>query len=562
MATRTSQVILAKGIRLDRAHRNILNYSESNMLALVSSNTHKVAQAANCSFLRSQNAIEVQIAYGTALQANYIAFQNPDYSNKWFFAFIDDVEYRSNNNTIIRYTIDDHATWFDYWTLTRSWVIREHANTDVPGDNLVPENLEMGEYVINGARLALNSTPLRNHVWYCMISSYSPGGDQWLGVNVGGIAVGGGLFVFKYWQNLVNALTKMASDGRLEAVSAVYCLPPDFFDESEDLTYKSDIIPSGAEDPDAWVYYSYDGRDQPYFKENSAGSWARPASLNGYTPVNKKLLTAPFMSFILTNNAGSVNNYAYEYFTNSASIQFRTAATPCVGGSSFVYPLNYKGIGANKNEGIVGGKFPTCSWSGDAFTNWLTQNAVNIGIGIVSDGIGLVKSITGGAGQYENASGKNISSQAVGGINTVVGGVVETGLSIARTMAEINQHHIVARTVQGNTNGGDVLSGFSENNNILYHLSITAQFAERIDQFFTRYGYATNKLKLPNITGRANWNYVQIAAGENIGFSKNTGISVPADAMDRINNDYRSGTTLWHNHENIGNYDLTNTIVS
>ena len=142
---RTSQVILAKGIRLDRQHKNVMNYSESDMLSLVNGNTHKVTSVSTCSFLRNQNAIEVQIPYGTALQANYMAFQNPSYSNKWFFAFIDEVEYRSNSNTIIRYTVDDHATWFDNWSLTKSFVIREHANTDVAGDNLIPENFELGE---------------------------------------------------------------------------------------------------------------------------------------------------------------------------------------------------------------------------------------------------------------------------------------------------------------------------------------------------------------------------------------------------------------------------------
>ena len=39
-----------------------------------------------------KNTVDIEVAYGTALTANYIAFQNPDYSNKWFFAFIDDVE--------------------------------------------------------------------------------------------------------------------------------------------------------------------------------------------------------------------------------------------------------------------------------------------------------------------------------------------------------------------------------------------------------------------------------------------------------------------------------------
>ena len=167
MALRTGRVILARGIKLDKTYKNILDYSESSMVSLVTSKA--VASLSNCSFLRQgETIIEVEVPYGTALQANYIAFENPDYSNKWFFGFIDEVEYRSNSNTIIRYTVDDHATWFDNWSLTKSFVIREHANTDVAGDNLIPENFELGEYVINGARLPLNSVLLRNRVWNCM----------------------------------------------------------------------------------------------------------------------------------------------------------------------------------------------------------------------------------------------------------------------------------------------------------------------------------------------------------------------------------------------------------
>lgn len=91
-------------------------------------------------------------------------------------------------------------------------------------------------------------------------------------------------------------------------------------------------------------------------------------------------------------------------------------------------------------------------------------------------------------------------------------------------------------------------------------MSITAQFAERIDQYFDRMGYATNKIKIPNQMGRSKWNYVQIASSENIGYNSSS-ISVPPRAMENINNMYRSGVTLWHNHDEIGNFSLNNTIV-
>ena len=82
-----------------------------------------------------------------------------------------------------------------------------------------------------------------------------------------------------------------------------------------------------------------------------------------------------------------------------------------------------------------------------------------------------------------------------------------------------------------------------------------------IDDYFNVHGYKTNRVKMPNITGRLYWNYVQIADQECIGYS-NTTISVPTKSMEIINNVYRRGVTIWHNHDNIGNYSLNNTIVN
>ena len=113
MATLRSEIILCKGIRMDKQYVNVLSYTESDMLTLCRSNTHKVASQDDYSFIRTTGNIKTSFSYSQALQSNYIAFQNKDYSNKWFFDFIDDVIYKGENNTEIRYTIDAWATWYD-----------------------------------------------------------------------------------------------------------------------------------------------------------------------------------------------------------------------------------------------------------------------------------------------------------------------------------------------------------------------------------------------------------------------------------------------------------------
>lgn len=83
-----------------------------------------------------------------------------------------------------------------------------------------------------------------------------------------------------------------------------------------------------------------------------------------------------------------------------------------------------------------------------------------------------------------------------------------------------------------------------------HKLRVKTECLKIIDDYFTRFGYAVKSLAMPNITGRAYWNYVEIGYGE-----------VPSKFMDTINNAYRHGVTIWHNYSNVGNYSLDNKII-
>ena len=70
------------------------------------------------------------------------------------------------------------------------------------------------------------------------------------------------------------------------------------------------------------------------------------------------------------------------------------------------------------------------------------------------------------------------------------------------------------------------------------------------------FGYKICKLENPNINGRRYWNYIEIGGSEEIGTGE-----VPSKFMETINNACRRGVTIWHNHANVGNYNLNNDIV-
>lgn len=538
MALRTSKFILARDIKLDKSYKNVLDYSESAMVTLLTSKA--VATGTNLSFIRpTDNYLDLPTAYGTALTANYLAFQNPDYANKWFFAFIESVEYVTDGTTRIHFVIDEFSTWHDNWTPEPCFVIREHVNDDTVGANTVPEGLEHGEYISNGFERDNNMTDFGYILQATNHYDYDPSSGDTKGqmaTNFGGIYNAGTTFYFPHTTagilSLLNVIQEYSSSEN-ENITNVYIIPSIFVAGKDSITSSHD-----------W----WSGMTAPVTYNITIN---KTTVINGYTPRNKKLLTAEYNFLVLDNNNGTSNILHYEDFSTSSCV-FEVAGVPTCGGSIKCVPKDYKGETRYQQEGIMAGKFPVCGWVNDNYTNWLTQQSVNVNQGRISAIAGLV---VGGAlaatGVGATAGGMLMASSAIG----LAGGVFEQ-------MRESLQHTPVPATASGNINGGDIVTSYDMNKFYFIHMSIKAEYARQIDDFFDRFGYKINRLKQPNMTGRTYWNYVQIANGEDIGFSTTQTQPVPPQSMETINNIFRNGVTIWHSHDNVGNFALTNSIVS
>ena len=63
----------------------------------------------------TQQTIKLDINYNDLLDCNYIMFQNQSNKGKWYYAFITDYEFVSQNCTIITYQLDVFQTYlFDF----------------------------------------------------------------------------------------------------------------------------------------------------------------------------------------------------------------------------------------------------------------------------------------------------------------------------------------------------------------------------------------------------------------------------------------------------------------
>lgn len=542
-----SKILLVKNIHIDRQYTNVLSYSEAQMLELCQANL--VAQADNYSFLRPTGSIMAGFTYAQCLQANYIAFQNPDYSNKWFFAWIDDVIYKGDKNTEITFTIDAWSTWFDKWQKKVCFINRQHVNNDRIGLHTIPENLDIGEVIQESITEDLAYGNDFGY-WIAVASNWkikdgstgaelleSDKGTQYAGITVYDNTVfGTQLFFFHItalssFADLVLLLLRTNADGHIEDVQNIFILPDVAIDQSKLQSHTAKVI----SDENTFSFYtmSYDMSPEKFNTEIN-----KITSFSDYTPKNNKCFVYPYNYLFVSNNQGSNNIYKYEDFNTEKCI-FENQFSIAIGGSGRIVPKNYKGMATNDDEALALGKYPTCAWSSDAFTNWLTQNSVNMAVSL---------GLTAGAVATTIATGGATAPALAGAVMSVAG-------NIGNTIGQFYQASLLPNINGGQANG-DVIWACNRNMFSFRQMRVKTEYLKIIDDYFTRFGYAVKSLEMPNITGRKYWNYVEIGANEEIGYGE-----VPSKYMDTINNACRRGVTIWHNHANVGNYSLNNTIV-
>ena len=514
------------------------------MLALCRSNDHLIRELDDYSFVRVQerNRINTDFTYAECIQANYLAIQNPDFSNKWFFCFIDKIEYNSDNATIINFTVDAWSTWFDNWNPRTCLVLREHVNSDEIGEHTFPEGLEHGDYIANfyeevGDFDVENCKVVVGTTWLPSNTPNLPN-TQYYGGTFSGV-----YYMAMNYTSAKNFVLALDGLGRGDAIVTVFMAPNSLcpgVEHTATLHSRKNDGKGNTEDVNFTITWILIPNNYGGVMLLSDYNIPINNTLNGYVPKNRKLYCFPYNYLLVTNQVGGNAEFHYEDFINNLPV-FNIIGTLSPGCSIKMYPKNNKKIPDSAtnhpgfNDGLVGAKFPICSWQNDSFTNWMTQQSVNVMMSQVQTGVSL--------GAFLLSKGE-------------VGGGGGLFSQQANYLSERYQRALVSPQASGSTNGGDVTFARNEQNFGYYKMSIKSEYAKMIDDYFTKYGYQVNILKVPNITGRTYWNYIQIANNDEIGNG-----SVPSSYMEEINNACRRGVTIWHDHANIGNYSLNNTIV-
>lgn len=517
--TNDTTIYLCAGVPFDSDYQHVRLFSNLNE-RLAYLNTLTVRSVSNCTYQRQNKYISFPVDYEELNTCDYLYFKNAS-DGKYYFAFIDNIEYANRNLSRVYFTIDYFQTWFGNASIKESFVLREHTNDDTFGKNLVDENLETGEYVYN--RGLTSSGLALTELTPCIVMGVSEKlGDDSLSSHILDNTYTGLAYYYadmRVADRITDKLTQYADSGKADAVVSLFMYPKQLLSISEHVTG------SGWLDDENTIALNVYSLDNPF------------APLDGYTPKNNKLYTYPYRYLEICAPGSNANSYYYEYF-KSFDYMFTVFST--LGGSApiMAVPNNYKGTPHAIDEPVSLNPYPTCSWTNDNFKNWFAQNYASINYSLASNGI------------------KSVANMITSAMAGDVGGVVSGGLSIAdsvgNAMVTVHQRQIIPDSARGTTASAN--SFFANGQWYLNAIPrcIRYEYAKRIDDYFTFYGYATNEFKKPNITGRKSWNYVKLA-------ECNIDLVAPIEAVNAIKNMFVRGVTIWHTND-IKNYNLDNSI--
>ncbi len=212
---------MLKDVPLDNTYRNTIYFAYvANQTSYFSGKT-KYTFAAQSYQRVQKGTLRIGRKADDLYDCNYLMFQNTAYGNKWFYAFVTGVEYVNNETSEVSFEIDVMQTWhFDY-DVKMSFVEREMSVTDNIGDNLVPENLEIGDYIYED----LGLTSLFNLYQIVIAATFDENMNDATGGMYGGVFSGLHYNVFSSWQSAASFIAEATEQNKADGIVSIFMLP-------------------------------------------------------------------------------------------------------------------------------------------------------------------------------------------------------------------------------------------------------------------------------------------------------------------------------------------------
>lgn len=479
-------------------------------------------------------------AIKAAFRASYMRFKNTSFENKWFYAFIDRVEYINNNTVELFYHIDVIQTWLLDCTFNQCMIERAHTPDDTFGAYTYPEGLETGPYRdyeasvtgtdSEGTTYTGNKYKYKPKVFLCSVldnnDDYANGfimpgmsyNNDSYSQTMGRMFSGARYYIYDMNTQGITDLNQkiqtitgsFGSGSKIDAVIAIFMFSadfvPNFSDIEQEATERSLIVNV-------------------------------PASIDGYTPRNRKLLCFPFNVLYVTNNQGGCAEYHWENFDimDGPTVNFGVWGNISTNPGLLCAPYFYNGCrDYNYDEQLTLQGFPMCAWANDAFKAWLAQNGGTIIATGVNDALTWVNAL-------------RPETNVKGLLKDKTGAAISAAQQTISHLGKLWDYSVQPPQAHGNTNGSlqfqSGLLTFS-----FYYKQIKREYAEKLDDYFDMYGYKIMRVGFPQLAIRPCYTYIKT-----IGCSIEA--NLPNNYVSEIERIFDAGIRFWRTTAIFGNYN-------
>ena len=494
-------------------------------------------------YIKKDNTIVVAEEIDKLYNCNYIMYKNSNFSTRWFYAFINRMEWASNGSTRLYVSTDVIQTWFFDITYYQSYVDRCHASTDVVGDNIVPEDFTTGD--AGGYQVAGSSDVTPDGIAVFATATYD-GESKTGSVNSG---------IYSGAQNLV-----------------------DFHVDNPGV---STVLDQYVKNGTATAVIRL--QQYPYSMKNSALSVAfskHPASINGYTPKNNKLLSAAFITCFMSMY-GQECKFSPAFITGS-NVNIKLSADLTSGTiSSFVENYSSNDISTIALFAVI----PESGWAYNQYKNDYnlhnTSNAMYVKRSTAQRSADYVSAGTNAAASMLNTVGSvfraGVSlagsaaipalgiSRALGNIGSTISGVGDTTQAftalnsfaggydaVSQDLAAISESYNAPATGNSAASNGYIATGKTM---FTYGYKVPpVDLVKRCDKYLSVYGYKQSVYRDINLHARTNWTFIKTnglnAAGD-----------FPDEDMQIIKRVFDKGIFFWSYTATFGNFDQSNPIA-
>lgn len=523
MATMTSTIYLCRGVPLSNRYDHTLYFANST--AQRAYFDAKVDRRINdVSYLRKSWSIQIDADMDTARCWSYLFFQHLDTGKTWYY-FVTDVEYINDRTVKLDIELDVLQSYLFDWKLNRCFVEREHVKNDSFGLHTVDEGLDTGDLIVCKTK-EINWDDLCVLV-LTTVEIGTSGYPNIYASRYNGVFGGAAVFAVNMtdWQGLGLVLDNLSNAGKIDAVISMFMYPKALVTLADGETWSNNVT----------------------FKKVSSCNMQSEelffnSDLDVYKPKNNKCLIYPFNFIYATNNVGGAAVYRYEHFGNHEHPHVNLLGTLSAEGVAYMYPLNYKGVQHHYDEGLQLGGLPTCAWNADVYKLWLAQNQNQHQAMVFNAAFDIAV----GAGAVAAGLYAGSANTAIGGAASIRSGVQ----SIQMLMAQKKDMAIQPPQARGNHSGSLNMTA-GQVGYTFYGKCVDNEHARCIDDFFSMYGYAVHRVKVPSLKNRPSWTYIKTRDSNVTG-------DIPHADLTKINQIFDAGVTWWATTD-IGNYALDNS---